>query len=146
MTRYATADQYAMTLGGPDLPLNVDQRTMIESLLDRCGATLQASLASAGAGGCTLAGWATEYLAQLNIRGAAVYHSDPCGRPPGLSDALRQSYSQWFTDSVNQIRSGEIELCQGETGSDYPYMNWAEQSLTVWNTARIISNAEDRTP
>ena len=142
MARYATAEQYAMTLGGPDLPLSVDQRNMIESLLDLSGALVQASVAAAGASNCTMADWAAEYLAQLNIRGAAVYHSDPCGRPPMLSDELRQSYNQWFTESTAQIRSGQIELCAGETGSDFPYINWGQQATTVWNEAKIIVNTE----
>ena len=144
MARYASADEYAMTLGGPDLPLSGDQQTMIEKMLDLAGAFMGAAIASAGASSCTMPDWAIGYLAQVNIAGAAVYHSDPCGRPPGLSDALRQSYKEWYDEALRQIRVGEIELCQGETGSDYPYLAWAEQGLTVWNEARIIINAEER--
>ena len=36
--------------------------------------------------------------------------------------------------------TGEIELCAGYTGANYPAFGAAEQSLTEWSTVAIIQN------
>lgn len=88
---------------------------------------------------CTLTDAASEYLRKLNVIDAAIWHQCPCANP-GFSDQVRQSYLQWITNELTNIRTGKIELCEGEAGSEFPVIGWAEQSVTPWAAAQIILN------
>ena len=49
-------------------------------------------------------------------------------------------YLDQAVEELRQIRTGELELCQGHTGSDFPAVGWAQQGWTPEVTAAIIYN------
>lgn len=140
--RYATADQYeALLCAGLDL---ADQSVVatIELFLDIAAADIHAALASVGACDCTLAAWATLYLAKLNILDAAVIQNCPCGN--SLDQDKKEMFLDWLNDQFELIRTGKLVLCEGETSSDYPAFGSAELNLTDWSAVEIVAHAQMR--
>ena len=115
----------------------------VELYLDIAASDIHAALAANGACDCVLADWALGFLQKLNVIDAAAYYQCPCAKPV-LSDEMRGRYLDWMSMQLDLIRTGQLELCAGETGSDFPAVGWAEQGLTVFNTAKIISNYDAR--
>jgi len=144
--RVATADQYRAfwCIDTPLTPAELAAETaMIETMLDAASADIYAAMSASGQCDCTLAGWAANYVMKLGVIEAAVIHNCPCGR--ALTDtAQRQMWLDWVTNELANIRMGKIELCQGETGSEFPALGWAEQTVTIANAARIIHNRINR--
>ena len=121
--------------------INAQEIATIELYLDIAAADLHAAMAQSGMCDCTLASWATGFLQKLNIIDAASYYQCPCGQPD-MSDELRGRYLDWCSTQLEAIRTGNLELCQGHTGSDFPAMGWAQQGWTPHATAEIIFNEE----
>ena len=80
---------------------------------------------------------------KINIIEAGAFHVCPCVRPT-ITDEVRRTYLEWSDAQLRMIRTQEIELCEGYTGADFPAWGTVEQSLTVFNTERIIINREKR--
>ena len=59
-----------------------------------------------------------------------------------MSDELKGRYLEWCSVQLEAIRKGELDLCQGATGADFPSLGWAQQGWTNWSTAEIIYNEE----
>lgn len=133
---YATAEQYAM-LFCLDLPLTGDQETVINNLLELSAGMLHAARMATGGCDCTLSSGADSYLAYLNSMLAATYYNCPCGRT-NLTEDDRNRLAFVIQEQLNLIRTGVVELCEGETGTTFPVIDWAEQTLTEWNVDRII--------
>lgn len=125
--------------------IDARERSAIEHALNITAGDIHVALAASGACGCTLASWATQYLAKLNIIEAGVFHKCPCGNV-NLTDEQRQTYVDWLTDQMSQLRDGRLEVCDGATGADFPVVGWAEQTVTEFNQALIIVNAQQRSP
>ena len=118
------------------------ERANIDHWLDVAAGDIHAALASIGACDCNLATWATRqngWLWKLNIIDAAAYHQCPCGQPH-MTDAMRERYLTWAGDQFEMIMSGKLDPCDGATGSQYPVIGWAEQSVTEFAAADIIVN------
>jgi hypothetical protein len=122
-----------------------NEQSEAELYLDITAADIHAALAASGACSCTLASWATNLLAKINIIEAGIFHTCPCANP-GLSDAQRQLYLTWVNDQLDKIRDGRLEVCAGETGSDFPSITWAEQASTSYVSVDIVNNSLARTP
>jgi hypothetical protein len=122
-----------------------EEQSGAELYLDITAADIHAALAAAGACSCTLASWATNLLAKINIIEAGIFHTCACASPQ-LTDAQRQLYLTWVNDQLDKIRDGRLEVCAGETGSAFPSITWAEQSSTPYATEDIIEGAIARTP
>jgi len=140
--RFASADEYR-SFWCIDLPRDPDEAVreseIIESMLDAASADIHAAMAASDQCDCTLAGWASNYLAKIAEIEAAVIHNCPCGR--ALTDtAQRQMWLTWIDQQLTAIRRGDLALCEGETGNDFPYLQFAEQSVTVYNAVRIVRN------
>jgi hypothetical protein len=120
-----------------------DEADQVKNYLRRAASTINMSRQAQGACDCTLSNSAVGYLRDLSIVIAVVYHNCPCAKP-NLSDAQLAAYIEQTSAELLAIREGTIELCDGETGSDFPAIGWAEQSLTDFATAEIIYNAEQR--
>ena len=127
-------DAYQITM------ITAAERSTIEHYLNIAASDIHAAMAASGACDCTLASWATGLLEKLNIIDAAAYYTCSCGAP-SMSDERKASLLDWMSQQLLMIRRGEIELCHGATGSDFPAIGWAEQSLTDFATAQIIVNA-----
>ena len=126
--------------------LDAEEIATIEHYLNVTSGNIHAALASVGGCDCTLADWATGdngFLTKINIIETGAFHVCPCVRPL-ITDEVRQNYLQWSSDQLQRIRSNEIELCAGYTGSQYPAWGAIEQGLTVFNEQQIIINREKR--
>lgn len=105
--------------------------------LQLAASNIKGALAAQGACDCTFADWATDFVKDLNVVIAAAFFKCPC---TNLSLDDRRMYGEWATAQLALIRSGELELCAGETGTTYPVVGWAEYSFTEFNAAKIIEN------
>ena len=122
--------------------LEAQQRASIEANLNIAATQIHAALAASGACDCTFAAWANDWLAFLNCVIAAAFYSCTCGRPAvaAMSDDTRNSYREWAQAQLEALRDGRFEVCDGETGSEYPFLGWAEQGTTAFARARIVLN------
>lgn len=111
----------------------------IESMLDIAATDMHSALAAANACSCNFATWADAYLAKLNIVDAQVFYNCTCGNKQ-LSEEEKARLQAWVQNQLDLIRTGNLELCSGETGSDFPSIDWAEQSSTAFAAAEIINN------
>lgn len=130
---WGTGDQYRIAL------LEGTEIATIELYLDIAASDIHAAMAASGACDCTLASWAEAYLQKLNVIDAAIYHQCPCGKPD-VSDEMRRAHLEWMNVQLDNIRTGKVELCTGETGSEFPAIAWAEQSSTEFAAAQIVYN------
>ena len=113
----------------------------IDHYLSIAASDLHVAMAQQGMCDCTLASWASGYLKKLNIIDAASYYQCPCGQPT-MSDELKGRYLDWCSVQLEAIRKGELDLCQGANGADFPSLGWAQQGWTNRSTAEIIYNEE----
>jgi len=121
------------------IPLNGHEIATIDFYLGVAASDIHAALAATGQCDCTLAAWGGAYLEKLNVIEAAAFYQCTCARP-NISDEMRQAYMQWATNELQNIRMGNIDLCQGATGREYPAVGWAEYSFTEGNWRRLIIN------
>jgi hypothetical protein len=120
---------------------------MLEGVLDKAVSPIQVSLLTAGMCDCTLEPASLSYLATLNIVSAAILPAClNCGlmRPDWPASADRKNWMDWLNQELSQIRKGEIELCQGETGKDFPALAWAEVNYNKFSEAEIWYNVVRR--
>lgn len=109
----------------------------LERHLEIAASDVHQALAAVGACDCTLADWANTYLIKLNIVDAAVMYRPLCG--PKLNDDQMTAYLTWVNEQFKMIREGEIILCQGETGKNFPAMGIAEIAYTPQGAVNIIN-------
>lgn len=116
-----------------------EARETIETYLEVAATDIYAALASVGACDCTLASWAQGYLQKLVLIDAAAYYNCPCANPRLNSDQ-KQVLLNWMGTQLTNIATGVIDVCQGATGSNYPAIGWAQQSVSEFAGAEIILN------
>lgn len=110
-----------------------------EAFLDMAAGDVHAARMAADACDCTLRSGAAAYLKKLNVLDAAVWHNCPCDKP-NISDSMRAAYLMEVRQMIDDVMTGKVELCQGETGSLFPAVAWAEHSVTEYNYALIVLN------
>ncbi len=120
--------------------INGSQIATIEMYLAITAGNINAALASVGACDCTFSAWGLQHLEKLNIIETGAYHFAVCGMP---GQHLDTDDKRLLLEQVNlhlgNILNGEVEVCDGATGSTFPVTGWAEQSVTEFNQARIIA-------
>lgn len=136
--RFATAQEYNDLLCAQADLDDEGILATIENALDIAASDVHAALASVGACDCSYPAWADVYLAKLNIIDAALLHQCPCGRK--LTDIELGMWHKWLEDNFMMIRTGKIDVCQGETGSDYPAYGVIQRGLTEFSRAEIAFN------
>lgn len=123
--------------------INGSQIATIEMYLAITAGNINATLASVGACDCTLSVWGLQHLEKLNIIETGAYHFATCGMP---GQHLDTNDKRLLLEQVNlhlgHLRSGEVEVCDGETGSTFPIIGWSSQGLTPFSSAEIVANAE----
>ena len=102
-----------------------------------------ARMASGGCD-CTLSTAGSEALRFLNVVTAVVWYNCPCGNPNIREPERFDAYNTYARDTLENLRTGKLEVCQGETGSEFPSVDHAEQSVTIWGPGRVIWNTERR--
>lgn len=134
---YSTAQEYA------DFwcldPICAEEVITINSFLLRAASPINVSRRTIAACDCSITTDVNEYLKTLNTVLAAVMYNCPCGNARLTTDVKRM-WMEWIQGELGGIRTGLIELCEGETGSEYPAMGWAEQGVTDFAAAQIIWN------
>ncbi len=129
---YATADEFTQQWFWD---FDADDKTEITPLLIKSAGRIHAAMAAQGMCDCTLASWANDYLAELNMGLAAVLFNTPCVR---LSNEQRRIINDNANSELDKIRKGEIELCAGQTAKGYPAFGIAQYANTDRQAARII--------
>lgn len=112
---------------------------MVNATLRRAAGSIHAARAAQKGCDCTLAAWATDYLKQLNIWLAIAVYNCKCSNLK-MTVEEKQMYLDAATADLELIRTGKLELCDGETAQEYPYLSWAERALTPDNVSDIIRN------
>jgi len=119
--------------------INAQQRAAIEHNLILAAGAIHAARAAADACNCALAAWALDYLIHLNNVIAAAFYGCTCGSA-ALTDDTKVSYREWADAQLELIRTSKLELCEGETGADFPATGWAEQAVTEFAARDIVAN------
>jgi len=138
LTVYASAEEY-ITFWKLQSECGDDTEAMVNAALEIAAADINAAIGAAGACDCTFADWTLNYLKKLNIIDAAVFDIALCVRPRLTDDQKRELFA-WMERELDKIANGERELCAGETGSKFPSLDWADQSVTEFAAAQIIFN------
>jgi len=125
--------------------LTAAEISSIEMYLEVTAADINAALAATGACACTWQSWVWGWLAKLNIIEAAAFYSCPCGNTR-LTDDQKANLLTWATAQLEELRNGNIVVCEGDTGKTYPAIGWAELNLTAWSEIEIIDNYDKRHP
>ena len=137
--RYADAREYVVLVC--ERTMKPDDEPAINQRLDKVSGTISAALQASGQCNCTWASWASEYVAQLNVYLAAALQDCPCS---SLSENDKQRYLDYVTAELEKIRSGEITLCDGATGKDYPAFGIANIGHNLFSKADIIRKRAQR--
>ena len=127
-------DEYVM------VTLDAHQIDSVELNLDLAANDIHVALAASGACDCTPSAWGLQFLNRLNIIIAAAFYGCTCGKPAVIAGELREQYMTWSQTQLDMLRDGRLEVCQGETGSDFPALAWAERTLTRFSTEEILRN------
>jgi len=135
--RYADANDFATKFCES---YDEDDESEVNRLLELAASNINAARAAQGACDCTLASWAIRYLIDLNCTIALVTFNCPCSTIRALSAENRAVWAEWANNQLELIRVGKVELCDGETGSDFPATGWADQGVTEFARTRIIVN------
>ena len=117
----------------------------IEMYLEVTAADINAALAATGACACTWQSWVWGWLAKLNIIEAAAFYSCPCGNTR-LTDEQKQNLLTWATAQLEELRNGNIAVCENDSGKTYPAIAIAEVNQTMWSELEIIEHFNQRTP
>jgi len=141
-SRYGTAKQYSQMFCG-EWPLEAEVQARIEQALDMTAFKIDMALHSVDACDCTLSTAGTNALAYLNCLLAVVHYRCPCSALE-QGDDMRSLWAEEAQLMMDALLDGSLEVCQGETGSQFVYFDWAEHALTPWNEAQIIINTELR--
>lgn len=120
------------------------QIAAIENFLEIVTPDVTIALQSAGACDCTLSAAGTALVKKLTIIESGLFYSCPCGEIR-ISDDQRIALNEFITTTLENIRNGTLELCDGETGGEWPAFGWAEQSLTEFAANQIVLNRINRT-
>lgn len=134
-SRYADANDFSTFW-----QIEVDEiyEDQINRILEMTATNIHVARLASDACDCTLSDAAAAFLVFLNVLLAGILFQNPCG--PRLSDEEKRIYMEMATENLNQIRDGRLELCEGETGSEFPSIDIAQQSVTEFAAGRIIAN------
>lgn len=128
---WAAGDAYRI------VPIDAVDIAQIEHYLDIAASDIHAALAASDQCSCTWAAWATAYAAKLNIIDAASYHHCNCAQPK-IGPRERSELLQWMGSQLKMIAMGELDLCDGATGKNWPAMGYADQAYTEFMGADMV--------
>lgn len=114
-----------------------------EMYLDMAAGYIHNARAAAGACDCALSSAAVAYLRTLNVQIGLVYHNCPCGNAH-ISDNRLSAMMRQVHMELEAIRTGQYEVCAGETGKDFAVLEIANVGWTPWGRAQIINNRIQR--
>lgn len=112
-------------------------KTELPPLLRNAAGRINVNLKSSGQCSCTFPVESLNYLEELNNIAAGIMFNMSVVR---LSAEQRAMYNDYLNQQLELIRNGDLELCDGETGKNYPAWATTEIAVTPKNAARIILN------
>lgn len=133
--RYADANDFAAKFCES---YSEDDESKINRNLELAASNINVAILAQGACDCTFSSYVRQYLIDLNCIIALVSYNCQCTTIRALSAEDRAVWAEWANSQLEQIRTGQLELCDGETGSEFPYTSWAEQGVTEFARTRII--------
>jgi hypothetical protein len=117
-----------------------EDESEVNRSLELAATNINMAIAAQGACDCTFSSWSAQYLIELNCIIALVTFNCRCSTIRALAAEDRAVWADWANNQLTLIREGKIELCDGETGSDFPVTSWADQGTTEFARTRIIVN------
>jgi len=81
----------------------------------------------------------TNFLNYLNLIGAVLLMEFPNVRSH-ISNETLDRFQAWKDANVAKISTGDTIMCEGETGKDYPAIEFAEVGWTPETEIQIIVN------
>lgn len=135
--RYADANDFASKFCET---YDEDSESEMNRLLELAASNINMAIQAQGACDCTFSSYAQQFLIDLNCIIALVTFNCPCTTIRALSAEDRAVWSEWANNQLELIRTGKTELCDGETGADFPFTSWADQGTTEFARTRIIVN------
>ncbi len=141
-TRFAEASDFASFWCQCD-PLSEAETTAINNKLNVAAAQICGAMLAAGMADCTLSDKASAYLASINIILGAALQACPCGQAR-LSEDEQAQWADWASTEIERIASGAVPLCSGDSGADFPAIDWAEVNYNGFTEAAIIFNQTQR--
>lgn len=117
-----------------------EDESEVNRFLELAATNINMAIAAQGACSCTFSSWATPYLVELNCIIALVTFNCRCSTIRALAAEDRAVWAEWANNQLTLIRTGQLELCDGETGTDFPVTSWADQGTTEFARTRIIVN------
>lgn len=129
-TLWTIGDSYQIAFMQPE------EVATVLSFLRISSGDINAALGAVGAINCSKT-CADAFLRKLTVVLAATIHKCPCARP-NLQENERMQFLQWSNEMLRVIWTGELELCDGETGTNFPAIGIAQQGWTAWRDAEII--------
>jgi hypothetical protein len=141
---YATPDQYAQFWGYWQHKITIAELpaqdvTDLTAQIAMASGDIDMALSAAGALGCTLSGAGLLYLQKLNVINTAVTYRAICG--PRLDPDEQRGWMEYLTEQLKLIREGDIELCDGFTGKNFPALGIGQIGWTPTTSAEIQLNA-----
>lgn len=124
--------------------IDASEMSRIDMNLELTAGNIHAARAATNGCDCTLAGWAADELAKINVILAGTLYSCRCASPH-LNDAeQKRLLFEWVEGKLEMIRDGRIELCDGYGAKDFPAWGVIEKSTTPFAAAEIIRHRWQR--
>jgi hypothetical protein len=120
--------------------LTGQERLSIERSLTMAAGMINMAISTQGAQDCAFSEAAEQSLQMINFIMAAVTFNCRCASP-NLATDEKQMWLRWIDDQLAAIRDGRVELCDGETGTEYPSAGIAQQVHTVWQADQLRYNS-----
>ncbi len=132
---YATVEDFAEFL---DLDCSYPgDISRLNRYLELAAGKIHAALAAQDANECALAPWAMDYLKELNVLAVIAFYNCPCAR---IDSDMRKAAITYVTEQLSQLRSGQLSVCEGDTGNESPAIGWVQYSITDRNAVNIVLN------
>jgi hypothetical protein len=145
LAAYASVDDYcAFWCMGPSGDLDATTLATIESMLLLSAAPLHMARAAVGVADGGISEEATLFFRYLNCLIAAVINHCPCGTAR-LDETAEKTWLYEIATGLSAIRSGELPLVAGETGSLFPYADYAQVDHNAFSVAHFLAASFART-
>jgi hypothetical protein len=138
---YASVQDYAdFWCLGPEEELTDSMVDTIEHMLLLSSSQLHMARASVGVASGALSEEARLLFRYLNCMIAAVINNCPCGSAR-LDDDQKKVWLYEIAQSLAMIRSGDLPLTDYETGSQFPYADYAQINYNDFTTVGLLARS-----
>lgn len=118
--------------------IDASEISRINMNLELAAGNIHAARAATKGCDCTLAGWAADELAKINVILSGALYACRCASPHLNDTEQKRSMLEFAEGKLEMIRDGRIELCAGYGAKDFPAWGVIEKSTTPFAAAEII--------